>query len=161
MNKVNPDNLCFSNIESLNDYILEKEDGHILIGYSNMIDYPGMVLGKGIIFNTQKSKYELDLEWISFGLDLFGENLLENYLYKFESLIELLEYLKSKYSTLVTDIPLKYNIDQSLFPNPQKDADQKPLFEEAWSRFQTDFKNEDFLDTSLELVYSSNEADES
>ena len=159
MDKVNHDNLCFSSIENLNDYIQEKKKGHILIGYDNMPDYAGMVLGKGIIFDIRKSKYELDLEWISFGLDLFAENLLENYLYKFDSLIELLEYLKLKHDTKVTDIPIKYKIDQSLFPNPQKDADQKPLFEEAWSKFQTDFKNEAFLDTSLELVFSSNSAE--
>jgi hypothetical protein len=116
-----------------------------------------MVLGMGIIFDVNQLKYELDLEWISFGLDLFGENLLENYLYKFNTLAELLAYLQVNYHISITDIPTSYKIDQSLFPNPIEDTAQKPLFEIAWQKFQHDFKKELFLDKSLEIVFSSNE----
>lgn len=149
------ENKNFQNFEELNNFIQTKEDGNILIEYYNMSDYAGMVVGIGIIFNHKKGKYELDIEWISFGLDLFGENLLENYLYKFNTLHELLAYLHAKYDILVTDIPKKYKTDESLFPNPIKDADQKPLFEAAWEAFQRDFKKGLFLDESLELVFSS------
>lgn len=149
----------FRNFEALNEFIQNKKKGSILIGYRNIPSYAGMVLGIGMIFDTNKFKYELDLEWISFGLDLFGENLLENYLYKFMNLEELLEYLKANYDILVTDIPLKYKIDQSLFPNPIKDLDQKPIYEAAWEKFQDDFKRGIFLDDSLQLVFSSNQLD--
>ena len=113
-------NRKFKNFDEINDFIRKKGVGHILIGYRNMPDYAGMVLGIGIIFNIAESKYELDLEWICFGLDLYGENLLENYLYKFNNLHELLKYLHSNYGIMVTDIPLNYKIDQNLFPNPIK-----------------------------------------
>jgi len=66
----------FTNFEELFDFIQGKKVGNILIGYQNIAEYPGMVLGKSIIFDIEKQKYELDLEWISFGLDLYGENLL-------------------------------------------------------------------------------------
>jgi hypothetical protein len=149
-------NRNFNSFEELNAFIQNKQVGNILIGYRNLSDYAGMVLGIGIIFDRDKSKYELDVEWISFGLDLFGENLLENYLYKFDKLQGLLEYLDSNYHILVTDIPLKYKIDQSQFPNPIKDADQKPIFIAAWQKFQLDFRKDLFLDAALELVFSSN-----
>ena len=148
-------NKNFKNFDELNDFIHQKSVDHILIGYRNLSDYPGMVLGIGIIFNMEDAKYELDLEWISFGLDLFGENLLENYLYKFKDLQALLNYLSSNYDISVTDIPLKYQIDQSLFPNPIKNSDQKSIYEAAWEKFQADFKKGLFLDKTVQLIYSS------
>lgn len=150
-------NRNFKDFEALNAFIKEKKVGNILIGYRNISAYAGMVLGIGIIFDINKFKYELDLEWISFGLDIFGENLLENYLYKFKNLQALLAYLESNYKILINDIPINYKIDQSLFPNPIKNSDQKPIFESAWQKFQDDFKSGIFLDDSLQLVYSSNE----
>lgn len=150
-------NRNFKDFEALYDFIQKKKVGNILIGYRNIPEYAGMVLGIGIVFDTHKLKYELDLEWISFGLDLYGENLLENYLYKFNSLQNLLEYLQSDYDISISDIPMNYKIDQSLFPNPIKDSDQKPIFEAAWQKFQHDFKKGIFLDDSLQLVFSSNE----
>ena len=147
----------FKDFAELSFFIQKKGVGNILIGYRNLPDYAGMVLGMGIIFDIQKQKFELDLEWISFGLDLYGENLLENYLYKFNSLEELVAYLQSAYQISVADIPVNYKIDQSLFPNPIKDSAQKPMFESAWEKFQDDFRKGMFLDDSLQLVFSSNE----
>ena len=147
----------FTDFEALNTYIQNKATGHILVAYRNCENYDGMVLGIGITFDTRKPQYELDLQWISFGLDLYGENLLENYLYQFESLEKLLTYLQGKYAIEVTDIPMRYQIDQSQYPNPIKDAAKKPAFETAWKRFQHDFKSGTFLDTSLKLVYSTHD----
>jgi hypothetical protein len=65
--------------------------------------------------------------------------------------------LIEKYGISVTDIPIKYNIDQSQYPNPIKDAAQKPVFEVAWQQFQRDFKSGLFLDPSLKLVYATTE----
>lgn len=149
-------NQNFTSIEGLESHIQDKKVGNILVGYRNVSDYAGMVLGIGIIFDTHKTNYELDLEWISFGLDLYGENLIENYLYKFEDLQTLVDYVHKNYGISVTDIPKQYNIDQSKFPNPLKDADQKPRYEKAWQKFQDDFKNDEFLDNSLHLVFSTN-----
>lgn len=145
----------FSGLEELNQFVQQKEVGHFTLPYQNCEGYPGMVMGKGIIFNVPKGKYELDLEWISFGLDLYGENLLENYLYQFESLQALLQYLEAKYHILPQHISTTFKGDYSQFPNPIKNEDQKPEFEAAWKRFQDDFKRGIFLDDSLKLVYST------
>ena len=150
-------NRNFSSFEELSDVIQKRNAGHILVGYRNIPDYAGMVLGIGIIFDVNQLKYELDLQWISFGLDLFGENLLENYLYQFDDLQALLTYLQSKYHTLVSDIPMAYQIDPDLFPNPIKDSDQRPIFEMAWQKFQDNFQQGVFLDDSLQVVFSTQE----
>ncbi len=146
----------FTDFKALNTYIQKKEKGSILITYRNCKHYEGVVLGIAVIFDTRQAKYELDLQWISFGLDLFGENLLENYLYQFESLEKLLAYLLAKYGIKVTDIPVNYKIDPSKFPDPIKNEEKKPIFETAWQQFQKDFKSGTFLDTSLKLIYDSN-----
>lgn len=147
----------FKDIDALNNFIQLKKEGCILIGYQNMADYPGMVVGIGIIFGTSTAKYVLDLQWISFGLDLYGENLLENYSYGFETLESLLQYLQKKYGIHLSHIPIAYKIEDALFPNPIKDADKKSAFEKAWNQFQSDFKSGKFLDPQLKLLYSSQE----
>ncbi|MEZ4774219.1 MAG: hypothetical protein R3D00_13630 [Bacteroidia bacterium] len=147
----------FTDLVALKTHIHTVGKGSLMVAYRNMDDYDGMVLGIAIIFDAPKGKYELDLQWISFGLDLYGENLLENYLYQFDSLENLLDYLHTKYAMAITDIPVKYNIDPDAYPNPFKDEAKNPLFEAAWQRFQQDFKAGDFLDRSLNLVYSSDD----
>ena len=114
-----------------------------------------MVLGIMIVFDTRQARYELDLQWASFGLDLYGDTLQESYVYRFESLEKLLAYLEATYAIKVTDIPLKYTIDQSQFPSPLKEEEKRPLYEAAWERFQGDFRRGDFLDLSLKLVFST------
>ncbi|MEO6977801.1 MAG: hypothetical protein ABI113_05455 [Mucilaginibacter sp.] len=148
-------NTHFADFNALVKHIRDKESGHILVDYRLLPGYGGMVLGIGIIFDTKKDKYELDLEWISFGLDLYAENLLEGYSYKFESLEALVTYLQATYAISVADIPIKHQIDDAKFPNPIKDAAQTPAFEAAWKRFKKDFKEKKFLDSSLQLVYTT------
>lgn len=109
----------------------------------------------GIAFDFKKAKYELNLEWISFGLDFYGDTLQEGYLYKFDTLELLIQYLQAMYQIALTDIPVEFNFDMSQFPNPIKDATQKPVFEAAWQQFQKDFKAGLFLDRSLHLVHST------
>ncbi len=145
----------FADLDALAKHILDEEKGHILVDYRLLPGYEGIVLGIGIIFDIKKDNYELDLEWISFGLDLYGENLLEGYSYKFETLETLVAYLQAVYDINVADIPIKYHVDGANFPNPLKDEAQKPVFEEAWKRFRKDFKEKKFLDSSLQLVYTT------
>ena len=148
-------NTNFAGLNALAKHILDEETGHIMVDHRLLPGYEGMVLGIGIIFDIKKDNYELDLEWISFGLDLYGENLLEGYSYKFEALEILVAYLQSVYDINVTDIPIKYQVDAAKFPNPLKDEAQKPVFEEAWKRFRKDFKEKMLLDDSLQLVYTT------
>ncbi|MES2332709.1 MAG: hypothetical protein V4539_24085 [Bacteroidota bacterium] len=145
----------FKDFSELAAYIQSTEKKHITITHQAIPDYAGMVFSLAIIFDAEKKKYELDMEWISFGLDLYAENLLEGYLYKFKSLEELTGYLYSKYQIRVSDIPANYKIEHEKFPDPIKDKEQKTDFEEGWQRFQRDFKEGIFLDASLELVYST------
>ncbi|WP_316786961.1 GNAT family N-acetyltransferase [Pedobacter frigiditerrae] len=147
--------ICYTDFNQLNSFIEDKKSGSILIDYRLLPDYEGMVLNIGIIFDTTKEKYELDLQWISFGLDLFGENLLMGYSYQFKDLKSLLSYLSVRYGIEVTDIPIKYKIDSEKFPNPFKDEDRKPIFEESWTRFKKDFAAKKFLDPRLLLVYTT------
>ncbi len=145
----------FESLLALKTHIEQQKKGFILLPYRNVEGYDGMVLGMAISFDIREKKYELDLQWISFGLDLFGENLVENYLYEFDNLEDLLTYIGNKYNIQITDIPLNYKIDASQFPDPIKNKDKIPVFEKAWKRFQIDFKNNNFLDHSLKLTYSS------
>jgi hypothetical protein len=145
----------FTNFNELQTHIQTQKKGFLTINQTNVTAYAGMVLDMTIIFEVEKEKYDLDLQWISFGLDLFGENLLENYLYRFENLELLVNYLDKKYKIKVMDIPTNYKFDDSKFPNPIKNEAEKPIFEAAWERFQQDFKKGIFLDVELELVYST------
>jgi hypothetical protein len=134
----------FTNFAELQTYFECKQKGFLTIAQTNMTAYAGMVFDVRIIFDIKKEKYDLDLQWISFSLDLFGENLLENYLYRFE-----------KYKIKITDIPTSYQFDDDNFPNPVKNEVEKPIFEAAWERFQHDFKKGFFLDKGLKLVYAT------
>lgn len=145
----------FSSKESLVRHLTEMGSGSVRMDYREMEDYPGMVRGMGIIFDVSKKKYELDLEWISFGLDLYGENLLEGVLYSFDSLDALLAYVDAVYGVQVTAIRQQPSTDFSAFPNPIKDAHRKHEMEAAWERFQKNFRAGMFLDRSCVLVYSS------
>lgn len=146
----------FSNFTELQTHFETKQKGFLTIAQTNMTAYAGMVFDVRIIFDIPKGKkYELDLQWISFGLDLFGENLLENYLYRFENLELLVQYLDKKYQIKITDIPTNYQFDDANFPNPVKNEAEKSIFEAAWERFQQDFRKGLFLDKGLELVYAT------
>jgi hypothetical protein len=148
-------NKNFTDFNALLAFIQDKGRGGIPITYRLLPKYAGMALYIGIAFDFKKANYELNLEWISFGLDFYGDTLQEGYLYKFETLEQLIPYLHTTYQIAITDIPIKFEFDTSLFPNPIKDADQKPIFEVAWQQFQKDFKNGLFLDRSLSLVHST------
>ena len=145
----------FADLNALAEYIREIENGYTLVDYRLLQGYEGMVLGIGIFFDIRKENYKLRLEWISFGLDLYAENLLEGYSYKFETLETLLAYLQSEYDINITDIPIRYKVDNSKFPNPLTDAAKKVDFEIAWKRFKNDFRQNKFLDSSLQLVYTT------
>lgn len=145
----------FANLVELESYMNANERGGIMIEYRNVEGYAGMVLGICIYFNLPKNKYELDLQWISFGLDLYGENLLENYTYAFPNIDKLLEYLLEKYNIDITDIPIEFKGNYKKFPNPIQNKAEIPLFEKDWQRFQEDFKAGQFLDVTLKLVYRS------
>lgn len=149
------DGLYYPDTEALNHHIRSTEKGFILVAYQNCSDYEGMVLCIMIRFDIQKEKYWLVLEWECLGLDLYGDTLQESYIYQFESLEKLLGYLKTNYAIDVTDIPVKYQFDGSQFPNPIYHDVRKKEFEEAWQRFQQDFKSGAFLDASLKLTYAS------
>jgi hypothetical protein len=147
--------LNFTNSEALKAHLREKS--FILVTHRNCKDYPGMVLVIVIRFDNKKTKYRLDLQWECQGLDFYGDVLQESYLYQFESLEKLMEYLLSKYDIRITDIPVKYKFDPTQFPNVLKDEDKKSQFEVAWKQFQKDFKTGAFLDSSLMLVYDSSD----
>ena len=115
-----------------------------------------MVLCIMIRFDTSKASYQLDLQWECLGLDLFGDALWESYIYEFGDLNKLLDYLLKNYDIRVSDIPVQYKFNASQFPNPIYYEHKKSVFEEAWKRFEEDFKKGVFLDPSLKLVFSGN-----
>lgn len=145
----------FPNTEALRAHLLAKGKGAHLITYRLCEGYPGMALALMIVFDVPKGIFQLDLQWMSLGLDLYGDTLQETYVYEFESLESLLAYLQKTYNIDVTDIPLKYTFDQSQFPDPIKDAEQKLVFEAAWQRFQVDFREGAFWDGEVKVVYAS------
>jgi hypothetical protein len=145
----------FSDMAEIKGFIAEKNKGCLVVDYINLPEYPGIALNISIIFDREKNSYRLDLQWISLGLDLYGDNLVENYLYEFGSLEKLLNYLEKKYSVKLPQISKAFKFDNNKYPNPIKDKGKKALFEKGWKKLQEDFKKGKFLDSSLELVYSS------
>ncbi len=145
----------FPNTEALRAHLHAKGKGAHLITYRPCEGYPGMALALMIVFDVPKGIFQLDLQWMSLGLDLYGDTLQESYVYEFPNLESLLIYIRETYGLEVTDIPLKYTFDPSQFPDPIKDAEQKLVFEAAWQRFQVDFREGKFLDGKLKLVYTS------
>lgn len=141
----------FSSLAELQAFVTEKEHDGIVITHLNMPDYAGMVLYIGIYFSTAKSLYLLNLEWMSLGLDLYGDTLQESYSYQFDSMASLTHYLHEKYGIQVTQILKEYTFDSDNFPNPITNADLKPEFEAAWERFQKDFRQEIFRDHAQQL----------
>jgi hypothetical protein len=152
---LDPNLSFFTTIESLKTFIQLNKKGFVLIDYRTVQEYEGIVLCITFLFNQSKKEYHLDLQWISFGLDLFGEHFLENYVYQFTTLEKLLEYLNETYKIQVYEIPIHYQFDEDKFPNPIKNSTDKPKFEKSWAQFQEDFKERKFLDQSLNLVYST------
>jgi hypothetical protein len=150
-----PQQNYFTDSHSIMAHIQSKAKGGIVVAYRNCKDYEGMVLGIMIIFDTSQAKYQLDLQWMSFGLDFYGDTLQETYLYQFENLEKVFDYLLANYDIKLTDIPVNYSYDNSQYPDPIKDEAKRPDFEVAWKRFQEDFKTGAFLDSSLKLVFSS------
>jgi hypothetical protein len=132
----------------------EKKKGHLLITYQQCEGYPGMVLGIVMRFDTLVSLYELDLEWMSFGLDFYGDTLQESYVYCFPNLEGMIGYLESKYSIRPSDIPKEFRINPHQYPNPL-DGKDPAEYEAGWQQFQQDFQKGLFLDPSLSLSYSS------
>lgn len=141
----------FSGLAELKDLVAEKEHAGLVVAHLNVLDYAGMVLYIGIYFNTSKSLYLLNLEWMSLGLDLYGDTLQESYSYRFADLEALTDHLHSKYGIAVSDIFKTYQFDTDAFPNPIRDEARKPEFTEAWERFQEDFKRGSFRDQSQQL----------
>jgi hypothetical protein len=139
---------------TLKAFIEEKVNGFNVITNRNVDGYEGMVLCIMIRFDTLKSSYQLDLQWECLGLDLFGDALWESYIYEFDSVDKLLDYLLKNYDIRANDIPLHYKFDSSQFPNPIYYEHKKPEFEAAWKRFEEDFKKGVFLDPSLKLVFA-------
>lgn len=142
-------------LESLKTYLQDKKKTSIMIGYRHCEGYPGMVLGLMIVLDQKEGSYDLDLQWMSFGLDVYGDTLQESYVYRFDDLGQLMAYLQSTYGIQISDIRIPFHVDQAQFPSPLTHADQKAVFESAWERFQIDFRNGEFLDPDLNLVYNS------
>lgn len=145
----------FSDIDDIKLNIQNLGKGAFQISYRNCEEYDGMVLGLMIVFDLNMQKYELDLQWMCFGLDLYGDTLQESYVYQFQNLELLLDYLKNKYNIHISDIPIKYKFDPLYFPDPIKNCGKKTDYERAWQSFQQDFKRGLFLDPTLNLVYNS------
>jgi len=145
-------NEYFSSIEELETFINGEGKWGVVVGYLDMPDYAGMVLYIGI---HSKNKYELNLEWMSLGLDFYGDTMQESYMYHFDTLKQLTDYLVTKYNIKISDIPLDYKSDRRKFPSPLDDERFKPAYTEAWERFLREFIDGIFLDKSLKLIYSS------
>jgi hypothetical protein len=152
-------NATFQNIEALKAFTEETGRGAKAVTYRNMPDYPGMVFYIGLHFDVPKKKYELNLEWMSLGLDFYGDTLQESYMYSFGNLDQLLAYLQSKYDIAVTDIAVRFEFDPGQYPSLLKDEHRKPEYEAAWQKFREDFKRGLFLDGSQNLVYASSPTD--
>lgn len=150
-----PNQLHFSSLQALKQHLQERQKGSLLIAYKNCPDYEGMVLSFMLVYDVVKSKYQLDVQWMCLGLDLYGDTLQESYVYHFNSLENFIHHLALAYQIGINDIPISYQFNHALFPNPLKNENKKLLYQKNWERFQADFNQDKFLDKTLEVVYSS------
>lgn len=148
-------NTYFGSLEEFLAFAEEKQEGHMVIGYFHLPEYAGMVLYLGIHYHIAKKEFVLDLEWMSLGLDFYGDTLQESYRYQFDSLRDMLAYMEHKHQVKITDIAHKFEFDYKQYPNPITHEDQKEAFQEAWERFSNNFKSGMFLDSTQKLIYSS------
>lgn len=147
--------MYYQNFKELSAAFQQKVKDFVVVGYYNMPDYAGMVKYVGISYHTEKNQYDLNLEWMSLGLDFYGDTLQESCTYRFDDLKKLTDYMAEKHFIQITDIPIKYKSVLGEHPNPLTHEKEKPLFEKDWQRFQKDFKDGLFLDRSLLLIHSS------
>ncbi|MCB9233336.1 MAG: hypothetical protein H6581_16885 [Bacteroidia bacterium] len=145
----------FRDLDDLRQHLQPKGRNAILLGYENQEDYPGMALASMLVIDLEKAIFQLDLQWMSLGLDLYGDTLQESYVYEFGDLESLLNFLDDRFAMEVTDIPRKYQFQSKDFPNPLDHAHQKDEFQAAWDRFREDFRSGKFLDPALRLAFDS------
>ncbi len=145
----------FKNKEEIHSHINNKKKGYMMIIYENVKDYEGMVFELGVIYDIHKNLYQLDLKWMCMALDFYSDTLVENYLYEFDDINAIIDYIDVNYNVLINHIPIQFEIDENLFPSPLKDKEKRPIFEANWQRFQQEFKSNKYLDTNLKLIYSS------
>lgn len=144
----------FADQLDLVNHLQQAGNGHLVIGYYTMPEYPGMARYMGFRFDFRKNHFELNLEWTALGLDPYGDTLQESYVYGFSNPEQLLDYLSENFGIRVSDIPRKYSFDQNFIPLAQSE-EQRLLYDSAWNRFREDFRQKLFLDTRLPLLYSS------
>jgi hypothetical protein len=144
----------YTSIDALEAFIQQQQKSHVVVGYYPMPEYAGMALYIGFVFDTQASKFDLNLERMSVGLDLYGDTLQGSYLYRFNNLEALVQYIHSNFGIDVTDIPIKYQYPSNQFPDPLHNEAEKHVFEAAWERFKIDFRKGIFLDSSLKLIHT-------
>ena len=144
----------FQNLSTLST-TLKTEKHHLVITYLNMPEYDGMALYLGLHYIPKTEKFQLHLEYMCLGLDVYGDTLQESYIYEFNDLQAVLTYLEKKYTIKLTDIPIKFDFDSDKFPSPIYHGHLADIFREAWERFLVDFRNNKFLDSELSLIYNS------
>lgn len=142
----------FKDFDALDVYLVKEQQGALAIDDRPLEGYAGMGLRILLRFDLPAHTYHLDLEWASFGLDVYVDTLVENYVYAFDTLKELTDYLHAKYQVSVDRIPIHHTIPEGLFPNPIYNGDQKDIFTGAWNRFEQEFRTGIFLDKNLRLI---------
>lgn len=142
-------------LSSLKDHIASKKKTNLIVAYQNLEGYEGMVLCIMLVIDIDVNKYNLDLQWMSFGLDPYGDTLQESCIYEFTSLESILDYLEKQYQINVTDIQIPFKFNPKDFPNTIDFPEKKPEYQEAWKQFQLDFRKGVFLNQSLKLIEST------
>ena len=145
----------FTDTAGFVEYIHSQQTGSIVITHQNMPGYPGMVLYIGFAFDVPASNYTLNLEYMSLGLDLYGDTLQENHIYKFPDVAAVAVFLDQAHHISVADICVPYSFDPEQFPNPLTNEKEKPAFEAGWKKFREDYRKGIFAGKSQELIYQS------
>ncbi|MBX7224781.1 MAG: hypothetical protein K1X55_01995 [Chitinophagales bacterium] len=145
----------FVSCEDLKEFFNIKKKGNLVVSVVNLPQYLGMVLHIGIQFDDDTKKYLLCLEWISYGLDFYGDTIQEGYIYEMKDVDHLLTYLWRHYHISVNEIPKAFKFDAEKHPKYYENEEERHLFSAAWEKFSRDFANGYFLDKNLKLVYSS------
>lgn len=142
-------------VEVLRSALRQQGPKGVLVGVLPVQEYAGMVIFMQLYHRPEQDRFELNQDWISYGLDYKGSDWELGYLYAFPTLEVVLEYLERQFGLGPEDLPVE--VPDTDLPNAYRDEVRRPEFMAAWDRFHADFSAGKLREPGVEVLYSDEE----